>query len=102
MRRLTVVGLAVILFAVSIMVDVPPAPPAQAGSFTCSHAAPSSLHSIPHVYPMPGDRAAHKILKPILNMNGTAKNVTEVTYTKSGWWDPTWDFWNSWTKLCPA
>jgi hypothetical protein len=66
---------------------------AEAGTFGCGHAS-QSIHEIPAPAHWPGTRAAHTVwISP-----GGDRN--QSVYTKSGWWDPTWDFYYTSFKLC--
>jgi hypothetical protein len=65
---------------------------AEASSFTCSHPS-QGIHEINAPASWPGTRAAH-----IVNTYGASHQ--QIVYTKSGWWDPTWDYYYASTKTC--
>jgi hypothetical protein len=65
---------------------------AEAGTFSCSHAS-QSIHEIPAPASWPGTRAAHVV-------STFSGGKQQLVYTKSGWWDPTWDYYYSSTKTC--
>ena len=66
--------------------------PAQAASFNCSHGN-QAIHEISAPESWPGTRAAHTITS-----NGSQK--VQTVYTKSGWWDPTWDYYYTSSIWC--
>jgi hypothetical protein len=94
-RRLVAVILTVILFAVSL--------PAQAATLSCSHSysltGNGTLHEFTPPTSWPGTRAAHKV-NGILSLTGASVTLIAPTYTKSGWWDPTWDYYKTDRKTC--
>lgn len=58
----------------------------------CSHAT-QSIHEIPAPSSWPGTRAAHTVYR-------FTASIVHYVYTKSGWWDPTWDFYYSAIYAC--
>lgn len=104
-RAIAVLALGLSGFGVSTIINVPPAPAAYAGTFlSCTHSYSLSnhqaLHSIPKKAHWPGTKAAHKV-GGALSYTGAYVTIYDQVYTKSGWWDLTWDFYNTYSKVCP-
>jgi hypothetical protein len=95
-RRVAPVVIAVILAMVAIIAQAILTTThfndAEASSFTCAHAS-QGIHEIPAPASWPGTRAAH-----IVDTYGNSHQ--QIVYTKSGWWDPTWDYYYASTKTC--
>jgi hypothetical protein len=58
----------------------------------CTHSA-QGIHEISAPASWPGTRAAHVV-------SWYSGIVTSTYYTKSGWWDPTWDYYATTSKAC--
>lgn len=68
-----------------------------ATNLTCSASA-QSIHEITHQSWWPGTRAAHVITGRFYYLNNY--QILEHVYTKSGWWDPSWDYFKTWSVWC--
>jgi hypothetical protein len=89
-RVLAVFAIIALLLGLSVLI----APPAEAGSPSnmCLHSA-QALHEISAPASWPGTRAAHKV-------SWYTNIVSWTVYTKSGWWDLTWDYYYANSKAC--
>lgn len=93
MKR-TLVVLAVVL-GLSIGVF---AFPVGGKSLVCSHTT-QGIHEITHDSRWPGTRAAHTVTRSATI--GGRWTINDRVYTKSGWWDPTWDYYMGRQIVCP-
>jgi hypothetical protein len=65
---------------------------AAGASISCSHGS-QGIHEIYAPPSWPGDRAAHVVTR-------WSTSVQHTVYTKSGWWDPSWDYYYSTGYSC--